>query len=104
MPNSSKRSLSFRFSNQNLVTITHVSHMCHTLRPYYSPVWHAHLNNAYNPQLCWLVNFITAQPPSSRYLGRTIHNPFNSIDLHTWWGNRLSLFQYHPTTSEWTNN
>jgi len=39
MPRSSKWSLPFRFSNQNIICISHISHACYMSLPSHSPSW-----------------------------------------------------------------
>jgi len=45
MPMSSEWSLPFRFSDQNFLRISHLTHACYMLRPS-RPLWLDHLNNA----------------------------------------------------------
>jgi len=44
MPMSSEWSLHFKFSNQNVVWISHISHACYMLHPSHSP-WFGHPTN-----------------------------------------------------------
>jgi hypothetical protein len=70
MPTSFKWSLPFRFSNQKIVHISHLSHACHVTRPFHS-TWCDHPNN-----IRWRVQVIKfslcslLQPPAtSPFLG-----------------------------------
>jgi len=47
---SSKRSLPFSFSNQNIVCISHLSHACYMARPSHPP-WFDHPNNNNNNKM-----------------------------------------------------
>jgi hypothetical protein len=65
MPRSSKWSLPFRFPNQNIVRISHLSHACYTPRPSHPPWFHRPNNILRSVQV---LKLSLVQPPATSSL------------------------------------
>jgi hypothetical protein len=66
MPSSSRRSLPCRFSNRNIVCITHLSHACYIFRPSH-PLWFDRPNNRWSVQVMKLL-IMQSSPVSCHFL------------------------------------
>jgi hypothetical protein len=71
-PSSSRWSLLFRFSNQNIVCISHVSHACFMLRPYHPP-WLDNFNDNWWSVKVMKLLIMQSSPDSRHFPLRSKH-------------------------------